>query len=72
MVGFDDSPVARRSSPALTTVRQDVEAKGRLAADALKAEIARNRLGTTGKVRHHVLPTELIVRASTGPVPAST
>jgi DNA-binding LacI/PurR family transcriptional regulator len=72
VVGFDDSPVARRSSPALTTVRQDVEAKGRLAAEALKAEIARNRLGTTGKVRHHVLPTELIVRASTGPVPAST
>ena len=71
VVGFDDSPVARRSSPALTTVRQDVEAKGRLAAEALKAEMARNRLGTTGKVRHHVLPTELIVRASTGPVPAS-
>jgi DNA-binding LacI/PurR family transcriptional regulator len=71
VVGFDDSPIARRSSPALTTVRQDVESKGRLAAEALKAEMERSRSGTTGKVRHHVLPTELIVRASTGPVPTS-
>ena len=29
VVGFDDNPVARRSRPPLTTVRQDVAAKGR-------------------------------------------
>ncbi|MEP6660634.1 MAG: LacI family DNA-binding transcriptional regulator [Acidimicrobiales bacterium] len=71
VVGFDDSPVARRSSPALTTVRQDVESKGRLAAEALKGSMERARSGTSGKVRHHVLPTELIVRASTAPAPTS-
>jgi DNA-binding LacI/PurR family transcriptional regulator len=71
VVGFDDSPLARRSSPALTTVRQDVESKGRLAAEALKSAMERSRSGATGKVRHHVLPTELVVRASTAPPPTS-
>ena len=32
VVGFDDNPLARRTVPALTTVRQDSSQKGRLAA----------------------------------------
>lgn len=67
IVGFDDSPLARRSEPPLTTVRQDVDAKGRLAAAALRTAIERARSGTKGKARHVMLPTELIVRASTSP-----
>ncbi len=70
VVGFDDSPVARHSDPPLTTVRQDVGAKGRLAAAALTAAIEHARSGTLGRVRHHVLPTELVVRGSTAVVPA--
>jgi DNA-binding LacI/PurR family transcriptional regulator len=69
VVGFDDNPVARRSDPPLTTVHQDVTTKGRLAADALTATIAASRSGGEARVRHHMLPTELVVRASTGPAP---
>jgi DNA-binding LacI/PurR family transcriptional regulator len=67
VVGFDDSPVGRRSEPTLTTVRQDVAEKGRLAAAALIDTIERTRTGKKPKVRHHLLPTELVVRHSSGP-----
>jgi DNA-binding LacI/PurR family transcriptional regulator len=69
VVGYDDSPVARRVRPALTTVRQDVPAKGRLAAAALVAAIAQARDGTKRRARHQLVPTELIVRSSTAPPP---
>jgi DNA-binding LacI/PurR family transcriptional regulator len=65
VVGFDDNPLAQRMRPALTTVRQDVAAKGHAAAAALTAAIERARRGTTTRVRHVLLPTELIVRDST-------
>lgn len=70
IVGFDDSRLARRVRPALTTVRQDVAAKGRAAAVALTEAIARRRAGSTDEPEHVVLPTELVVRHSTGPAPA--
>lgn len=67
VVGFDDNPLAHRMHPPLTTVRQDVAEKGRAAASALTTAIERARSGRGGKVRHLVLPTELIVRDSTAP-----
>ena len=67
VVGFDDSPVARVHEPPLTTVRQDVDAKGRMAAAALTAAIERARRGGRGRARHEVLPAELVVRGSTAP-----
>lgn len=70
VVGFDDSPVARRSRPPLTTVRQDVATKGRLAADALLKAIDHRRSGTKAPVRHRTIPTELVVRESTAPARA--
>ena len=70
VVGFDDSPLAARMRPALTTVRQDVAGKGREAAAALVDAIARAQDGRAPHPRHLLLPTELVVRASTGPVPA--
>jgi len=70
VAGFDDSPVARRSRPPLTTVRQDVASKGRLAADALLKAIDHRRSGTKAPVRHRTIPTELVVRQSTAPVRA--
>jgi DNA-binding LacI/PurR family transcriptional regulator len=68
VVGFDDNPLAQRIQPSLTTVRQDITAKGREAAAALAAAIERARAGTTAPARHIVLPTELIVRNSTAPI----
>jgi DNA-binding LacI/PurR family transcriptional regulator len=65
VVGFDDNPVALRMRPPLTTVRQDVVGKGRAAAAALTTAIERSRAGAKVRVRHVVLPTELIVRDST-------
>lgn len=68
VVGFDDSPLSRHSQPPLTTVRQDVAAKGRLAADALIAAIT---AGTSEahEPEHVLLPTELVVRESTARPP---
>lgn len=67
VVGFDDSPFAARLQPALTTVRQDVTAKGHAAATELRAVLARSRAGGTATARRVVLPAELVVRDSTAP-----
>jgi DNA-binding LacI/PurR family transcriptional regulator len=67
VVGFDDSPLARRLRPALTTVRQDANAKGRAAAALLIDALARKRNGAEPEITHLVLPTELVVRESTAP-----
>ena len=69
VVGFDDNPLAQRMRPALTTVRQDVVAKGHAAASALTAAIERSRSGGATRVRHVLLPTELVIRDSTAKPP---
>jgi DNA-binding LacI/PurR family transcriptional regulator len=65
VVGYDDSPLASTSRPTLTTVQQDVTAKGHLAAgmlaDVLDGQPARSQL----------LPATLVVRGSTGPAPVN-
>jgi DNA-binding LacI/PurR family transcriptional regulator len=71
VAGFDDSPLGRRSLPTLTTVRQDVVAKGRAAADALIAAIERGSDAPKSRARHLVLPTELVTRNSTAAPPPS-
>jgi DNA-binding LacI/PurR family transcriptional regulator len=67
VVGFDDNPLGRRATPLLTTVRQDVAAKGREAAAALVKALDRPGTERGGRGRHLVLPTELVVRDSTAP-----
>ena len=67
VVGFDDSPLASHTRPALTTVHQDVDAKGREAASALLAAIENAKSETPTRARHVLLPTELVVRESTAP-----
>ncbi|MFC7550862.1 LacI family DNA-binding transcriptional regulator [Plantactinospora sp. GCM10030261] len=69
VVGFDDNPLARRMRPALTTVRQDVEAKGHAAAAALTAAIERARTGASDRVASVNLPIDLLVRESTAAPP---
>jgi len=59
VAGFDDLPDARHMLPGLTTVRQPVEEKGRLAADVLVAALAKS-----DAIDHHILPTELVIRQS--------
>ncbi len=68
VVGFDDSPLARRMRPALTTVRQDVAGKGREATTALTAAIEAARTGKkSSRAKRVLLPTELVIRDSTAP-----
>jgi DNA-binding LacI/PurR family transcriptional regulator len=61
--GFDD--VAEAADAGLTTVRQPAEEKGRLAAALLLEPPAEPAAS------HLLLPTDLVVRTSTGPVPRS-
>jgi DNA-binding LacI/PurR family transcriptional regulator len=66
IVGFDNSPVALLSDPPLTTVAQPMVEKGRVATRlALAGAAGRKRLP-----RRTIMPTELIVRGTTGPPPA--
>jgi DNA-binding LacI/PurR family transcriptional regulator len=69
VVGFDDSPLARRLRPHLTTVRQDVAEKGRVSAAELRRTMAAVAEGVTAEVHRIELPTELVVRDSTAPPP---
>ncbi len=65
VVGFDDHPLALRSRPRLTTVRQDVDAKGRAAAQALLALVAGRADAALPRPRSRRLPVQLEVRGST-------
>jgi DNA-binding LacI/PurR family transcriptional regulator len=66
VVGFDDNPIARRTRPALTTVRQDSQAKGRAATELLVAAMDAPD-APRRRAKHLVLPTELVIRDSTAP-----
>jgi DNA-binding LacI/PurR family transcriptional regulator len=70
VVGFDDDPLAAAVHPALTTVRQDLAAKGEAAALALFAAIDADRAGQVAPATHVCLDTALVVRASSAPPPA--
>lgn len=59
LVGFDDSSVALSTDPPLTTMRQPMYAQGEAMAGVLLSRLAgRDPVHTT------ILPTELVVRAS--------
>jgi DNA-binding LacI/PurR family transcriptional regulator len=63
VAGFDDAPDAALVTPALTTVRQPLLDKGIVAARLLLDP------GPGAGAEEVLLPTELAVRASTGPPP---
>ncbi|WP_159793086.1 LacI family DNA-binding transcriptional regulator [Puerhibacterium puerhi] len=65
VVGFDDSALMNLTDPALTTVRQPIEAMGRAAVDILAAAVAGE------EVPHDELlfEPELVVRGSTTTAP---
>jgi len=62
--GFDDVPMASQSYPPLTTVRQPMAAMGETALELLVTLLEGHLVLTTRRE----LPTELIVRESTGHV----
>jgi DNA-binding LacI/PurR family transcriptional regulator len=61
VVGFDDTPPAELARPALSTVHQPHHDKGVAAAEWL--------LDPDARPTSHILPVELVVRASTAPPP---
>jgi LacI family transcriptional regulator len=63
VAGFDDIPIARFLTPALTTVRVGITGLGELALERLLAAMED---GETHERRHEVLPTSLVVRGSCG------
>ncbi|TWX36209.1 LacI family transcriptional regulator [Frigoribacterium sp. ACAM 257] len=66
LVGFDDIPEASREQPALTTVRQPMHRLGTVATTMLFTLLEGGVID-----RPEVqLPTKLVVRGTTGPVPA--
>lgn len=64
--GFDDLTEASWASPSLTTVRQPIVTKGRLASEYLVEAIAG---GAHAALQQQRLDTALLVRESTGPAP---
>ena len=64
VTGFDDIDIAQAASPMLTTVRQPLAEMGRMAVSLLIRLIDRQPV----EALHVELATELVVRASTGPV----
>ncbi|MER5268652.1 LacI family DNA-binding transcriptional regulator [Actinosynnema sp. NPDC002837] len=66
VAGFDDIDLSRATRPALTTVRQPLQEMGRIAATQLMRVLDGHR----PEALHLELSTTLVVRDSTGPVPA--
>src|SRR3954452_13582936 len=67
VVGFNDMDWADRFVPSLTTVRLPHYDLGAAAAELLLERLA----SPSGPARHVVLPTELVVRGSTGAPPST-
>lgn len=66
VVGFDDMDEARAFWPPLTSVHQNFREVGRIAMERLLAQIADG----TVPIETALIPTELVVRESSGPPPA--
>jgi DNA-binding LacI/PurR family transcriptional regulator len=67
VVGFDDIPEAASFTPPLTTVHQDFAGVGRLLVEGVLRQMRNDstEYGTT------LVPTHMVIRASTGPPSAS-
>jgi len=62
LAGFDDMPFAARTEPPLTTVSQPIQRLGAVAVETLVDLIA----NPNSPPRRTILPTELVLRASSG------
>jgi LacI family transcriptional regulator len=68
MVGYDDIPVARYLTPALTTIRQPMGDVGARAVRILVEGLARRSPGTQLRARHDLVGVSLVVRNSVAPI----
>ena len=68
VVGFDDSALMNCTDPPLTTVRQPIDAMGRMVIELLSAQIA----GTAVSHDEMLFEPELVVRGSTGVAPPTS
>ena len=66
VVGFDDRPDSSSYYPPLTTVHQDFAQVGRQSVEHLLAQLRGRDVGSGTTL----VPTSLVVRASTAPPPA--
>jgi LacI family transcriptional regulator len=76
VVGFDNIPESALTVPPLTTVDQSIQSLGQAAVRILIDLLdhpngSGGRTGADGEPIHVTLPTELVVRQSTGPPPGS-
>jgi len=62
IVGFDDFPVAAQSSPPLTTIRQSVVEKAKVATEILLDMLD----GKVSGPKQVILPTQLVIRQTCG------
>ena len=65
IIGFDDIPMAGWSAFELTTVRQNIDQMGRLAARRLMERL--HERYTTTTPHQDILPTSLVIRRTTAP-----
>lgn len=65
VTGFDDVPIARTLSPALTTVSQSYDLIAELAVAQVCLEVGGDASGAVNSIQ--VVPHRLVMRASTGP-----
>jgi len=66
VIGFDNIAIASYTTPSLTTIAQPKYELGRIAAQMLLEHLERTD-GEPHRPRQIVLPTQLVVRGSTGP-----
>lgn len=64
VVGFDDLPMARLADPPLTTIRQDGEKLGRVAAELYLEQVALSPDERRFQPQSRMLPVEMVRRAS--------
>jgi LacI family transcriptional regulator len=65
VVGFDDVPVSSLSAPALTTVRQPLEAMGNLAVNIVMEGVNVSQEKREWNISRHRMNPELVIRDST-------
>lgn len=65
IIGVDDIPMASWGMISLTTIRQPIGDIGSMAAKLISENI---RSETTMSSKHHIFPTSLVMRGTTGPV----